>query len=378
MQRSRFDGHVASIKAKFDELDKSKDGALQFEEVKEFLRERRPDAKDRDLKWWFQEYDKVKKGRMSFKDFSDMAHKEEFTGGLVAEREEAGKLVVTRESSEARSTLTDEVPEERESTAAESAGLDWEVVQNVFAFYAGSDKVLQGNEFARLCRDCELYDDEYFTPGHAEMVFSKFCHKDSTIMKKQGFRKALISIATMKGVPISYFRLSLKQRTEHIEEQVRNQQLRRDSFQSKKRRSTVSSISGLPPRPSVSSTTSTRPSITSATSEERSGPSNSSAASVASSPIHSPTNSSERSSSLSGSIAVALRKAKEDSPGKSERRPSPLIRTNSTPALRRSGSLSRINSKSEGKLATSKSLKAAGGRVLALASITAAAKAKGA
>lgn len=338
MQRSRFDGRVASIKAKFKELDESKDGALQFEEVKDLLRAKRPDAKDRDLKWWFQEYDKTKRGWMNFKDFSDFCLKEDLIPSLLEEREEDGKRQrVDVDSPEDVPGTAVDVPEDRETSAAESAGLDWQVVQNVFNFYAGSDKVLQGNEFARLCRDCNLFDDEYFTPGHAQLVFSKFTAKDSTVMKKQGFRKSLICLASMKGVPVTYFRTTLAQRTEQIQEgqQAKDQRLQ-PSFLNR-----TSATSTLPRRRSL-------PNLMVASDDS----STASPASSATSAIR---------SSFQGNIAVALRKATGGSAGRQS-----MSRNSSTPSLRKSVTMS-CTSKSGRKRDT---LRSAAGKMLSMKAIS--------
>jgi len=68
--------------------------------------------------------------------------------------------------------------------------------------------MIEGLEFARLCRDCELYDAN-FQPHDAEVVFA-MAAKDRHIGPKE-FRKAMKYISQCKGVPA----ISVRQQVMH-------------------------------------------------------------------------------------------------------------------------------------------------------------------
>mmetsp|Transcript_49430 Transcript_49430/g.78644 ORF Transcript_49430/g.78644 Transcript_49430/m.78644 type:complete len:378 (-) Transcript_49430:158-1291(-) len=240
MQKSRFDSRVNVIKAKFKELDKNSDNMLDFAEMRELLLEERPDAKDRELKWMFSELDKGRRGKLNFSEFVDFIYKKELQSGLHREaRHQQYCQVMEHATANAGEDAPSQSSHEQESaqevntesrrcsveksiqaearlnglTACESEGLDWEVVEQVFFQYAGLDKVIQGNEFARLCRDCSLFDEEDFTPGDADYIFHRCCAKDRRVMKKKGFREAIIMIARMKNIPAAYLRSAIAQKS---------------------------------------------------------------------------------------------------------------------------------------------------------------------
>jgi len=240
MQKSRFDSRVNVIKAKFKELDKNSDKMLDFVEMRELLLEERPDAKDRELKWMFLELDKGRRGKLNFSEFVDFVYKKELQSGLHREARHQQDCQVMEHApantgEDAHSQSSHELDSAQEVntesrrcsveksiqaearlnglTACESEGLDWEVVEQVFFQYAGLDKVIQGNEFARLCRDCSLFDEEHFTPGDADYIFHRCCAKDRRVMKKKGFREAIIMIASMKSIPAAYLRSAIAQKS---------------------------------------------------------------------------------------------------------------------------------------------------------------------
>eukprot|EP00427_Karlodinium_veneficum_P028907 CAMPEP_0169205028 /NCGR_PEP_ID=MMETSP1016-20121227/12302_1 /TAXON_ID=342587 /ORGANISM="Karlodinium micrum, Strain CCMP2283" /LENGTH=161 /DNA_ID=CAMNT_0009282153 /DNA_START=116 /DNA_END=598 /DNA_ORIENTATION=+ len=160
---------------KFREMDKNGDNSLDFNEVKDFLRETRPEAKDRELRWQFNEIDKGRRGKINFSEFCDFMYKDVSKGMRVKTLQKQKSLtemigfeMATRQIQRQHRLSDVEIMNRLNSpTAAEAAGIDWEATSNTFYAYAGSDKVMQGNEFARLCRDCNFFD-ERFSAGHAE------------------------------------------------------------------------------------------------------------------------------------------------------------------------------------------------------------------
>jgi hypothetical protein len=257
MQKSRFDSRVNAIKVLFRELDKNKDHMLDFDEMKELLSEEMPEAKERDLKWKFREFDRCNRGKLNLTEFMTYIYKRDIPSGLlgnVSHRLSEESLRRLQNNDEIASEARSEGSEDRSSssgggdteehgiarhvscpvqsssdaiwacgsrsrrnsfssrtvpTGCETEGIDWDAIENTFFHYAGSDKVMQGNEFARLCRDSRLYDEEYFTPGDAEFIFHRCCSKEQRAMKKKGFRDAMIMIAGMKGVPAVYLRAAI-------------------------------------------------------------------------------------------------------------------------------------------------------------------------
>jgi hypothetical protein len=226
MQKSRFDARVTAIKAKFRELDKNRDNMLDFAEMKEFLRQATPDAKERDLRWTFLELDKSHRGKLSITEFMTYIHKQDIPLEGVPEQScsnvndpadmqssetpESEPVAEAEEKSSQRRHSIHCSTRLNEPTACEAEGVDWEVVEHAFYHYAGSDKVIQGNEFQRLCRNADLFDDsERFTPGDAEFIFHRCCAKDQRVMKKKGFRDAMVMIADMKAVPAVYLRAAI-------------------------------------------------------------------------------------------------------------------------------------------------------------------------
>jgi glutaredoxin-related protein len=200
-------------------MDKNKDNALDFNELKQWLRESSPYAKERELKWQFHEMDKANRRKINFGDFCDFVYKVEASKGPkkkslqksasvvesvdfgFSEKDLQSRVIKTQ----ARLSDMDIIKRLNSPTATEAAGIDWDATSDAFYAYAGSDKLMQGNEFARLCRDCKIFDDK-FSSGHAEYIYRRCCAKGENYMRERAFRDAMMLIAKAKDEPAIYIR----------------------------------------------------------------------------------------------------------------------------------------------------------------------------
>jgi hypothetical protein len=225
LAESRFDSKVGEFKARFYKMDKNKDNSLDFEEMKDLLRESRPNAKERELRGHFQEIDKGHRGKINFTEFCDFMYKDAPKGikTKLLQKQTSLPQIIGFESRNRQGNLrhlrlTDEEIKNRlnSPTAIEAAGIDWEATSCTFYAYAGSDKMMQGNEFARLCRDCHFFDSR-FSPGHAEHIFRKTCAKGETAFRKRAFRDALMLVATARNESATYIRNVVSHVVQHDE-----------------------------------------------------------------------------------------------------------------------------------------------------------------
>jgi len=90
---------------------------------------------------------------------------------------------------------------QRESAVSAGASeADWTDVAVKFTVFAGKD--MDGSEFAKLCRDCNLFDKK-FQKVDVDTVFAKVVERGKRRINVEQFKNALRAIAAKKGCPVS-------------------------------------------------------------------------------------------------------------------------------------------------------------------------------
>lgn len=183
---------ILKIKEQFRSLDENKDGKLDFRELLNLLRVGNPDMKVRDVRILFDSVDGNRDGQVDFDEFIDFI----FSGDKKKARSSIASGRPTAKPKPAKKRL-DETPAEEED-------IDWAEIEPAFRAFAGRNGTMEGLEFHRLCRQCDLFD-ENFEASHVDVLFMEYARDDRKIGQKE-FRAVLRRIAELKCVPATYIR----------------------------------------------------------------------------------------------------------------------------------------------------------------------------
>lgn len=187
------DKRVTQIKKAFRKLDKNKDGSLSMSELSVLLRQGRLDLTDREIELLFKRVDKNQNGRIEFGEFVDYI--------FDNERKEADSTDRRRSSSHKRQNWDIHV---------ENQDVAWDQIKDIWAAYAGRNGTMEGSEFAKLCRECGLFD-ERLGWQECDTIFAYVVGTGSGarhISPKQ-FMFALELLAKKKGVPTIVIRAKI-------------------------------------------------------------------------------------------------------------------------------------------------------------------------
>mmetsp|Transcript_150550 Transcript_150550/g.419546 ORF Transcript_150550/g.419546 Transcript_150550/m.419546 type:complete len:240 (+) Transcript_150550:71-790(+) len=193
------DRRVSQIKKSFKKLDRNKDGSLTIAEMGRLLRQGRSDITDRELELLFDRIDKNGNGRIEFGEFVDYIFD-------MDEQDDPG----SRRNTDRRASRENSSYHHRQTwdVVAENENLNWEHIKDTFQAYAGRNHILEGSEFARLCRDCGLFDERL--GGHdIDTIFAFVCPKGQRHIAKKQFLEALELIAEKKGCPTTVVRAKI-------------------------------------------------------------------------------------------------------------------------------------------------------------------------
>mmetsp|Transcript_3907 Transcript_3907/g.9093 ORF Transcript_3907/g.9093 Transcript_3907/m.9093 type:complete len:230 (+) Transcript_3907:76-765(+) len=181
---------MAKWKKQFQKLDINGDGLLSADELHSFLKRGNPEMTRRETEMLFSKVDQSGDGLINFHEFVDYVLGKVDTSVATTKQGE-------RET-HARHSVVDE--------SVEQQGIDWRVVEKTFIAFAGRDGMMDGSEFARLCRQCELIDHKEFQSHDVEIVFAETCIASSRKLTKKEFRKAMKAIAKRKHCPAAMIR----------------------------------------------------------------------------------------------------------------------------------------------------------------------------
>eukprot|EP00747_Dinoflagellata_sp_TGD_P027135 gnl/TRDRNA2_/TRDRNA2_132407_c0_seq1.p1 gnl/TRDRNA2_/TRDRNA2_132407_c0~~gnl/TRDRNA2_/TRDRNA2_132407_c0_seq1.p1 ORF type:complete len:500 (-),score=118.75 gnl/TRDRNA2_/TRDRNA2_132407_c0_seq1:188-1687(-) len=165
------------IKAKFKELDKNGDGLLDFTELCGLLRQGNPSMKDKEVRALFNQVDKDHNGTVEFTEFVDFLYG---SGEPRPEKRRGAGAAVGDDGSE----------------------VDWGAVEQVFAAYAGHEAALDGKGFAKMCKECGLFDAK-FTKNDVDIVFAKVAKKGQRRIALAEFKDGIRHVAQRKGCATS-------------------------------------------------------------------------------------------------------------------------------------------------------------------------------
>jgi len=174
---------VSEIKKKFKRLDGNKDGSLSFGEMSRLLRKGRSDITDKEMEILFRRVDRNGNGRVEFGEFVDFVF-EVSKSPLPTPSAKRG-LVKRRQS-------WDHV--------ADAQDIAWDQMKSTFFAYAGKNQALEGSEFARMCRDCNLLDEGFGSP-EVDTIFAYVVAQGQRSMTPKQFLAALELIAEKKACP---------------------------------------------------------------------------------------------------------------------------------------------------------------------------------
>lgn len=150
----------AQIKAKFRSADKSRDGQLDFNELRTLLQKGNPSMRDSEIRTLFRGADSNRNGYIDFNEFVDFVYNQE-SGG----------------------EQTDVGPPE---------------IQAVFRAFCGSSQ-MTSRQFERLCEDCCLCNQD-FKKSDTELVFMQVkAKKRDKVIGMTEFLQALHMIADKRG-----------------------------------------------------------------------------------------------------------------------------------------------------------------------------------
>lgn len=184
---------VTQIKKAFRKLDKNKDGSLSMAEVSVLLRQGRADLTDREIELLFKRVDKNQNGRVEFGEFVDYI--------FDNERKEPVRTDKRRSTSHKRQNWDIHV---------ENQDVAWDQIKDIWTAYAGRNGTMEGGEFAKLCRECGLFD-ERLGWHECDTIFAYVVgtgHGARHISPKQ-FMFALELLAEKKGVPTVVIRAKI-------------------------------------------------------------------------------------------------------------------------------------------------------------------------
>mmetsp|Transcript_152762 Transcript_152762/g.265400 ORF Transcript_152762/g.265400 Transcript_152762/m.265400 type:complete len:362 (-) Transcript_152762:81-1166(-) len=159
------------IKKEFRMLDKNGDGQLDFDELKDLLRQGGSFSDD-EVQKLYDKCDSNHDGKISFSEFVDYVY--------GAERTSGGR--------HARLSATTAVH-------ADASERDWGPVKDVFVAFAGKD--MDGREFSKFCADNGLWDRK-FKKTDADLIFSKVVPRGQRRMDYNMFKDAVRHIAAKK------------------------------------------------------------------------------------------------------------------------------------------------------------------------------------
>lgn len=184
------DAKKAQLKQRFREMDKNKDGMLDFNEFLDLMQ----GLDTRTAHKLFEKCDTSGDGTISFDEFVDYIYE--------TEKSRAGR---TTEGRHARLRAMNEV-----SAESEDAGL-WDRCQSVFDTYQGMDEKFEGKDLKKLCIDCKLFDRK-FTKNDVDIVFAKHKTKGKNFIGFPEFQNCVRGIAQKKGVPTKVVQVAVSER----------------------------------------------------------------------------------------------------------------------------------------------------------------------
>mmetsp|Transcript_14604 Transcript_14604/g.41743 ORF Transcript_14604/g.41743 Transcript_14604/m.41743 type:complete len:244 (+) Transcript_14604:89-820(+) len=172
------DAKVQKLKDAYKKLDKDYSGSLDFDEMSKLLRKGNPDLTTKELQRLFKKIDTNGSGCIDFDEFVEF---------LFENTEFA--------SDKPRKSATSGWDQR-----VDSESIDWRECDTAFQTFAGRDMKMQGLEFAKMCRDCGLFC-ENFKPHDCDALFSYVCKDGCRSLEKEEFLQALVQIAKKKRVP---------------------------------------------------------------------------------------------------------------------------------------------------------------------------------
>lgn len=146
----------------FKQYDKSSTGTLGFTEFTELLKQGGSEMSDLQLRALFAMVDSDHNGRIEFAEFVQFIFEPP--------------------------TLPDVEPPES--------------VQKTFLKYAGRDGLLDGGQFARLCKGCSLCIDKKFGNRDLDIVFARALEGGGRKMDYERFQRAMIYVASKRGLSL--------------------------------------------------------------------------------------------------------------------------------------------------------------------------------
>jgi len=78
---------------------------------------------------------------------------------------------------------------------------DWQGVEDAFMDYAGTNKSLEGKEFAKMCNDCGLFDRK-FNKNDCDIIFAKVVPRGSRHINFEQFKDGIRLAAAKKEKPV--------------------------------------------------------------------------------------------------------------------------------------------------------------------------------
>lgn len=118
--------------------------------------------------------------------------KSTYTGVKALEHDEAGvggRSAARKDKMEAAGTIQADENED-----------DWDATLKKFTAFAGKD--MDGAEFAKLCRDTQLFDKK-FVKEDVDSIFAKVCEKGKRRIGPDQFKDAVRNVAKKKGCSVS-------------------------------------------------------------------------------------------------------------------------------------------------------------------------------
>lgn len=165
------------MKKNYDKLDTNGDGTLDYDELKNMLKQGNPTFTDDECRRLYEQCDSNHDGKISFQEFLAYIYKAEHTDAGRHARLEAG----------ARPQVDD-------------SEIAWTDCEMIFHQFAGKDGDLDGREFAKFCHDCNLYSS-WFKKVDVDIIFSKVVPKGKRRMNFSNFQDACRLIAQKRGCP---------------------------------------------------------------------------------------------------------------------------------------------------------------------------------